>query len=970
MLSRIFFPQSVREKLACTIVVCSILMLSACKSANEANSVTSNLEKIEPAQLNSEQLPMDENILKGSLDNGLEYIIRENKTPENFAELRLIVKTGSIDEDESQRGFAHFAEHMAFNGTTDFKEQEIIEFVESIGMKFGAHLNATTTFDNTIYKLRVPTDKPEVIEKAIHILENWAHKISFEALAIDEERGVVLEEWRSRKGVGERIAKQQWPIMFAGTNYAQRLPIGTENIITKGEHQDLIRFYNTWYRPDLMSIVAVGDFEAANVEQLIKQYFGNLERPAEPVSQPLQYLTVFDKPAINIFTDDELRSITLSSSWRTTIQPGEYTKVKYRQRIIKNLLNGVLSKRINDQALNTESPFLGARIASNQSLPTAEEFFFRASIKPKRTAEAFEALLTEVKRAVDNGVSIQELDTEKRLYIEWFESTLESQNTLTHGVYLRSYINHFLQGAPLTSLEQDFALTKALIDTITVDELKQQTKQWAGHQNAAVFLTAPTNMLADLPSEDDLMQIWQQTNNKVTKALSDKIQITALMESTPKPGKVIDKVYIEKWQAHQWMLSNGMKVILKPTIFTENSIRFKAISNGGYSLVNDETYLSSFGMMDTLSFMGLGNLNMEQFSQFSREKRFSVTPAVSNYSESMSGASNKEDLIYMMQGIHLRFTAPVKDPARFDWLKDNYRPQLENKYNSPNAQFYAAIQAKTKAGNPRNVEFNVGMLEKQNLDTIFSLYQQRFANAADFTFVFVGDMDLVEMEQYVSTYLASLPASESRESRVKLPRYALKGDYQIHMEKGEEPKATVISSLSGDATWSYQNQLLMGAFRSALEKELRNKLREELAGVYSVNVNARLNRWPYENYSVSVSFTCDPERVDELYSAMNAVFAKFVGGNIDQQQLDNYKTQLKTSRHKNLLENWFWLDYILYQHTPFVPMPVDEHDALVDSLTLDMVKEAAKQYLSTNNRVYATLKPEVKAEIVEQGASQ
>ena len=958
MLSCHFCPQSVRVLLARTFVVCALLILSACQSPNEESTAGKDPEKSETAARNIDQLPMDENILKGSLDNGLEYIIRENTTPENFAELRLIVKTGSIDEEDSQRGFAHFAEHMAFNGTTDFKEQEIIEFVESIGMKFGAHLNATTSFDNTVYKLRVPTDKPEVIEKAIHILENWAHKISFEALAIDEERGVVLEEWRSRKGVSERIAKQQWPIMFAGTNYAQRLPIGTENIITTGEHKDLIRFYNTWYRPDLMSIVAVGDFKAANVEQLIKQYFGNIKRPAQPVLQPLQYLTVLDKPTISIFTDDELRSITLSSSWRTEVQLGEYTKAKYKQRIVKNLLSGVLSKRINDQALNTESPFLGASIASNQSIPTAEEFYFRASIKPKRTADAFEALLTEVKRALDNGVSTQELNTEKRLYIEWFESALEGQNTLTHGVYMRSYINYFLQGSPLTSLEQDFMLTKALLDTITVEELKQQMKEWAGHQNAVVFLSAPTSMLADLPNEVDLREIWQQTNNKLTKALSDKIQITALMEQIPSPGKVIEKVYIEKWQAHQWMLSNGMKVILKPTSFQENSIRFKAISNGGYSLVDDETYLSSFGMMDTLSFMGLGDLNMEQFAQFSREKRFSVTPAVSNYSESMSGESNKEDLIYMMQGIYLRFTAPVKDPDRFEWLKDNYRPQIENKYNSPNAQFYAAIQAKTKAGNPRNVEFNVGMLEKQNLDTIFSLYQQRFANAADFTFVFVGDMDLVEMEDYVSTYLASLPASESRESRVKLPPYPLKGDYQIHMEKGAEPKATVISSLNGDATWSYQNQLIMGAFRAALEKELRNKLREELAGVYSVSVNARLNSWPYEDYTVSVSFTCDPERVDELYSAMNAVFATFIEGDIDQQQLDNYKTQLVTSRHKNLLENWFWLDYILYQHTPFVPMPVAEHDALVDSLTLDMVKAAAKQYLSTNNRVYATLKPE------------
>jgi len=939
-----------------------VFLLFSCESSNEVT--ISNINKVHEEtesliQPSLEQLlPVDENIVKGALENGLQYIIRENTKPGNFAELRLIVKTGSIYEDENQRGFAHFVEHMAFNGTQDFKEQEIIEFVESIGMRFGAHLNATTTFDNTIYKLRVPTDKPEVLEQAFHILENWAHKLSFEADAIDEERGVVLEEWRSRKGVGERIAKQQWPITFAGTNYAQRIPIGTEDNITNGKHSDLIRFYNTWYRPDLMSIVAVGDFKSNNIETLIKKYFSKLNRPSIEASQPLQYLTNFDKPIVNIFTDDELTAITLSSFWRNQTVPSKYTKAKYKEGVIKNLLSGILSKRINDQSLNPESPFVNARISFNQSLPTAEKFYFSANVKPNRTAEAFETLLTEVKRVLDNGVSKQELATEKRLYIEWFESALKSQNTISHNAYVGSYVRHFLDDAPLTSLEQDFQLSNDALETITLSDISQQINQWAGHQNAAVYVTAPTNTTTQLPSESDLLAIWENVTNKTTVALRDKVQVTALMNKTPTPGKVVEKHYIEKWQAHEWTLSNGLKLIVKPTRFKENSIQFKAISNGGYALVDDETYLNSFGLLDTVSFMGLGELNMEQFAQFSREKRFSVNPSVSTYTENMSGGSNKEDFIYMMQSIYLRFTAPVKDSSRFEWLKDNYRPRLENKYNNPNALFYAAIQAKTQSGDPRNVEFDVAMLEKQNLDTIFKVYQARFANAADFTFVFIGDIDLVVMENFASTYLASLPASKNRESRMKLPNYELKGDYQIHMEKGTEPKATVITSLFGDASWSYQNQLLMRAFRSALEKELRNKLREELAGVYSVSVNAQLSRWPYQQYSLSVSFTCDPQRVDELYSAMNDVFAQFVAGNIDGQLVDNYIIQAKTQRNKSLKENQFWLDYILYQDTPFTPLPIEEYELLLDGLTLDMVKQAAKKYLVTENRLYATLKPE------------
>ncbi|MFT7089189.1 MAG: zinc protease [Glaciecola sp.] len=941
-------------------------MLLACETAKNTPAETSQTQVdlgIAAKLKASTSLPIDENIVKGQLSNGLRYIIRENATPENFAELRLVVKTGSIFEDDSQRGFAHFAEHMAFNGTQDFKEQEIIEFVESIGMRFGAHLNATTTFDNTIYKLRVPSDNPQVIEKAMHILENWAHKVTFDATAIDEERGVVLEEWRSRKGVGERIAKQQWPVMFAGTNYASRLPIGTEEIITSGKHEDLIRFYNTWYRPDLMSVVAVGDFDSSTIQTLIEKYFGKIERPETPVTIPTQYLEVYDTPVINIFSDAELTGITLSSSWRNKTQTGEYTQQQYKKRVIKNVLSGVLTKRINDLALETTSPFVGARIGANQTIPTAEEFFFRASVKPNQTAAAFARLLTEVKRVVDHGISEQELATEKRLYLEWFESAIKSQNTLQHGAYLGSYVNHFLNGSPITSLAQDFTLSKMFISEITLADIQAQMKTWAGHQNAVVFLNAPSNMEDQLPSEAELGNIWQQVQSTPTQVLEDKKQVSALMNELPMPGTVLNKTYIEKWDAHQWLLSNGVKVILKSTTFTENAIQFKAISDGGYALVDDQTYLTSFGLMDSLNFMGLGSLDMEQLAQFSREKRFSVNPSIDTYTESMAGGSNNQDLIYMMQSIYLRFTAPVKDHKRFDWLKDSYRPRLKNKYNSPNAQFYAAIQAKTQLGNPRNVEFDVAMLNKQNLDTIYAVYQQRFANPSDFTFVFVGDIDLDKMDTYLSTYIASLPTTNSKETRVKLPNYALQGDYQIHMEKGTEPKATVIISLFGEGIWSYQNQMVMSAFKNALEKALRDRLREELAGVYSVSVSARLSRWPYQNYSVNISFTCDPQRVDELYGEVNAVFAQFIAGDIDEQQIDNFKIQAKTGRDKNLKENGFWLNYMLNHYTPYTPLPIADYNALVDSVTLAGVKQAAKQYLVTDNRLYATLKPEPSVDI-------
>ncbi len=948
-------------------------------SEGEAVSASEQIEEVAAPIL----LPVDEKIVKGTLENGVQYIIRENSKPEKFAELRLIVKAGSVMEDESQLGFAHFAEHMAFNGTEDFKEQEIIDFVESIGMKFGAHLNASTTFDHTLYKLRVPTDDPTVIEEAIHILENWAHKITFENNAIDEERGVVLEEWRGRKGVGERIAKQQWPLMFAGTNYAERLPIGTPEIIQEGKFEDLKRFYTTWYRPELMSVVAVGDFDPQQIEALIKQYFSQIKSTDSTSSNEVptaktQYLEEFTQPQIKIIQDEELRTTTLSTSWRNNQAPlQQYTIDTHRQAVVKNLLSSILRKRINDKALDTSSPFLGARVSLSSMLPTAQELSFRAGIKPGQSEQAFESLLTEFFRMKEHGVSATELATEKRLYIEWFESSIESQNTLEHGNYIYHYVNHFLRKKPLTSIEQDFEITREILNNISAEDLKIMMSQLTDHDNVLVFLSSPkekdkqedlkasnaentsnTAKVKDTPvSQQALLAIYDRVKNTPTQAMAEKEQVSELMDTIPAPGSIVQKTRIEKWDAHEWILSNGAKVIVKPTSFKENSIRFQAISNGGFATVDNDTYLQTFGMIDALSYLGLGGLNMEQLQQFSREKRFSLNPRVNEYSEAMSGSSNKEDLLYMMQSIYLRFTAPVKDEERFEWLKDNYRPQLENKYNSPNAQFFAAIQEKTSAGDPRRVEFDVDMLNKQDMDATFALYSERFANAADFTFFFVGDVDLPQMEDFVSTYIASLPSTDEREQRKALPRYQLKGEVEVHMEKGSEPKATVIYSLFGDATWSHQNQVVMSAFRSSLEKQLRLRLREELGAVYSVGLNTRLSRWPYQDYSLTVSFTCDPQRIDELYKEVNAIFAQFIEGDIDSQSLENFKTERLTNREKRLKENGFWMGYMGNHYTPFTPLPIGEYESLINSIDLDMLKAAAKQYLQTDNKVFATLKP-------------
>ncbi len=987
-----FFTKHLFNALALCIV---FLFLSSCATQTETKVITSNKENTQIDQMEQSfingtlTMPVDPSIVKGSLDNGLTYIIRPNVEPKDYIELRLVVKAGSIYEDESQLGFAHFAEHMAFNGTEDFKEQEIVEFVESIGMRFGAHLNASTGFDTTTYKLSVPTNNESNIETAIHILENWAHKVTFGKQAVEDERGVVLEEWRGRKGVSERVAKQQWPIVFAGTNYAQRLPIGTEENIQTGKIADLKRFYDTWYQPENMAVIAVGDVNPAVIENYIKQYFSSIESKKidhndknqsnkrsnegieldnhDSLAHPnLQFLEEFTAPVIKTIIDPELTGINLQVTWRNNVMSKavalnglpEYTLETYQQEIVKNLAIGILRKRFSDLTLDTSSAFAGANVNINRIIPTAEGFSLNASIKPKRVFEAYRDLLIEVKRAVLHGVTRQEFQKEKQLYLEWFESALASQNTLNHNVYVNTYINHVVANSPLTSLEQDYQLTQLALKDIGISDLHEQIQTWAEHQNATVFFTAPDNMQQQIPQEPMLDDIWQQVQLSTPDPLPESEVIDSLLSAPIEAGNVITKNWLDKFDAHEWILSNGIKVILKQTDFKDNEIIFNAISNGGYAMVNDEEYIASFGMMNTMNFLGLGNLNMQEFNQFAREKRFSANISVSEYGESVSGSSNQEDLIYLMQALHLRFTSPVKDQERFDWLKANYKPRLENKYNNPNARFYAALQEKTNAGNPRNKEFDVALLEKQSLEKIYKVYKERFANPADFVFVFVGDLDLPKMESLVNQYVASLPTTDIKEVPKKLPHYKLEGSYEVHMETGTEPKATVIYSVFNNAKWTFKNQVMAGALRQILEKQLRERLREELGGVYSVSVRSRLTRWPYEDFSLSISFTCDPERIEQLTSEVKTAITNAKNGDIDPISLSNFKTQAITAREKSLRSNPFWLRHIGNHFTPSVPLPMHEHDDLINSISMEDLAAFTQQYLETDTFIYATLKPE------------
>ena len=948
MLKKPLFSPHIAVKIS---IVLGALLLGSCAHLSHNKDIS--LASSENVTLISDT----PHIIKGELNNGLTYIVRENKRPQNFAELRLIVKAGSMQEDEAQRGFAHFVEHMAFNGTEDFEKREIIEFVESIGMQFGAHLNAYTGFDETVYKLRIPLDQEGTLETGIQILENWAHKISFETHAIDSERSVVLEEWRSRKGAQERILEKTLPLLLAGTQYPERLPIGIPEIIQYGSHADLVRYYKTWYRADLMSVVAVGDFDGESVQKLIEKYFNKLSVQNNQAHKTPQVLKPLKQPVFAVVADKDLTSSGYYMLWRLPAFE-ERSIADIRQSTIHNLVLRALNTRFNEAIWKVDAEHVNARVGFNRNHSLGQQFSVSVNNKPGMLAASFQTVLLDLKRAKEHGFTQVELDREKKIILDAYAESLSKQDTFDHAGYLNQYSHYFLNGGALSSLAFKAQAVKEAIASISTLDLQQQLAKWLANDNAVMVATLPVQELEKAPSKEDLLAIYKTVKKTPTSTYTPSEDVTALMQHIPQFGSVVSKSYIEAIDSHVWELSNGIKVHLKQTSFKDNEIRFSAYSEGGFSQYDDASYLKSFGMLSSIEKMGLGKLDTQAFNQYMRNKRFSFSTQINTYSEQAFGHTSREELEAFMQSLHMNFIGPRKDKEVFDWLKSLYKPRIEKRFNNPTNLFYAKIREQISAGDPRAVEFDLERLEQQDLETIFNIRKASFANAADFHYVFVGDIDLLEMEKMLSRYMATLPANEQRDTAQPLGDYDTKGKHHIRLQKGNEPLANVIMSMWGSSAWSQSNSLAFAALKSALQERLLIRLREEIAGVYSVNVSGSFSDWPYQESNLSVSFTCDPERIDELQDEVKQVFAQFMQGNIEQSSIDNFKTRMLTNRQKQLKENGFWQNYLIDRLLPYTFITLDEFEPLVNGLQKDMLIDAAKEHLNRKDKYIAILVPE------------
>ncbi len=910
----------------------------------------------QPAAI-ADALPLDPELTKGRLDNGMTYLIRTHHKPENRATLWLAVNAGSMQEDDDQLGLAHFLEHMAFNGTERFKKQEIVDYLEGIGMRFGPDLNAYTSFDETVYMLEVPSDDPQILEKAFLILHEWAQGVSMEKEEVEKERGVVLEERRQGLGARARIRDKQLPVILHGSRYADRLPIGTEEILKSAAPETMRRFYANWYRPDLMAIIAVGDFDKTKIEAQIKERFSDLKGPAAPPKRVLHPVPGHEETLVAIATDPEL-PVTAVSILKKLPKLPQGTAAAYRNYLLHQLYHSMLNARLDELRQKADAPFRFAASQSDySSVQTASLLTRIVMVKQNQVNRGLKALLAEIERVARNGFLDSELERSKKELLRAYQSSTAEKEKKPSRVYASEMLRHFLQGESVPGIDYELQLLERFLPDISTGDLNTLARQWSQKGNRVITVSAPEG--GKVPSQKGLLALLDQSQRQEIEAYVDNARTEPLIPAPPSPGKIVEETTIPEIGVAQWLLSNGAKVLLKPTDFKNDEILLSGFSPGGHSLVSDEDLWSAQFADAVVGAGGIGQFSAIELRKALAGKLARASVSISELEESVRGSASPEDVEAMFQLLYLRFTSPRKDPEAFASWKANTQEWVLNRLKTPEAVFRDKLQKILTREHPRRLPPTQETLDKVDLDKALEIYRDRFRDASDFTFVLVGNLDLQHIKPLILKYLGGLPGSDRRENWRDVGVERPSGITKFEVKKGLEPKSQVYIRFMGDGEWTRQNQQNLASLSQVLGIRLREVLREDMGGTYGVRAGGGLSRRPRETYSFTISFGCAPKNVDTLTNALLSEIETIKKEGIGEDYLVKVRESQTRKREVDVKSNRFWSGQLAaYSRYDRDPRLILDYDTLVKNVSSPRIQEAAKRYLKTDRYVIGVLYPE------------
>lgn len=904
-----------------------------------------------------ELLPLDPNVVHGTLPNGMQYFIRKNSKPENRMELRLAVNAGSIQEDDDQKGLAHFLEHMAFNGSKNFEKNDLINYVETMGIKFGPHLNAYTSFDETVYMLQLPTDQSETVDKGLLILEDWANGLTLSKEEVDKEKGVVISEWRSSLGPMQRMQYQFFPVLFNGSRYPERLPIGDTAIIKNASQEVVKRFYQDWYRPDLMAIIIVGDIDPKSMEQEIIKRFSDIPPVKSPRKKEIYPVPPHQEALVSIVTDKEAPYTQIYLFEKHPAKENN-TIIGYRDYIKQQLINTMLNERYKEILQQPAPPFFYAASNYGGQLRNLDAFLSVAIGSSDKTESMLQTLFEETYRASRYGFNASELNRAFAEVKSSYEAALNEKDKTESANYANEYVDYYLTQKATPGIEMEYQLLQIFEPTITLDEINSTVKNLITHNNTVIVVTAPEKDAALLPSRERILELQNEIANSELAQVEEKEVAAELIAELPTAGKIIKKEKNDAYNVEKWTLNNGATVYVKPTDFKNDEILVHAFSKGGSSLYADADFFSISNAAPLVAESGYGAFDAVSLNRTLAGKNVKSSPYISELEEGISANAAPKDVETLFQLIHLNFTAPRKDSLIYQSYIAKNKALFSNLLANPMFYFQKASLETLYNKNIRKSFPALEDFDKINFSKAISFYQERFNNAGDFNFVIVGNIDSEQLSSLVEQYIASLPATGKKESWKDNKTGIAKGKINKDIQMGAAPKTNVLFNYNGTKAWSKDNELVYEMLRDALNIKLRESLREDKGGVYGVGVNGEFQRIPTPEYYTIINYNAEPENAANLEKEALKVIENLKTNGIDEATLNKVKEKIRREIETELKENSYWISAIKSSVAFEEPITnANEYLKKVQAITPAQIQAAAQEYLKGDNFIRIVMTP-------------
>jgi len=905
-------------------------------------------------------IPQDPKVSKGVLPNGMTYYVRANETPKNRAELFLVVKAGSIDEDDDQQGLAHFCEHMSFNGTKNFPKHELTDYFESIGMKFGPEINAETGFDETVYMLKVPLDSSVFMEKGLQVLYDWASQNTDSDEEINKERGIIHEEYRGGRDANYRMQMKWLPVFLHNSKYAERLPIGKMEIVDNCPPEALRRFRADWYRPDLQAVIVVGDFDQEKMVETVKQKFSQI--PAAKNPRPKKYFDIPDhkETLVSIVTDKEAQYPISVVFYKHPLEKSK-TLNDYRESIKENLYNGMINNRLSEKLQESNPPFLMAQSGYSEFVGPKSVYQTVAVANNGKIEEGLKAAMVENERVRKFGFTESELERQKTAVLNSMEKANNERNNQQSVNYAQEYRRNFLMTEePFPGIELEFEYFKTFLPTISVAEVNELAEKWIRDENRVVIVMAPEIEGVKVPTEAEILAVLDEVKNLEIEPYNDAVTNVPLVEYEPVGSKVKSEKKIEKVDAVEWVLENGATVVYKTTDFKDDEIMFNAWSPGGNSLYGVKDDISAELATDVLEMSGIANFDKITLDKMMTGKVFSLSPGISEIRESFSGSSSVKDMETLLQMVYLYFTEPRFDANSYQSLMTRYAGILENKAASPEAAFQDTLNVTLANYHERAKPITKERLQEADFKRIQQIAKERFKNAADFKFFFVGNIDAEKLKPLVEKYIGGIPSSGTLEKWVDLGINKPAGVVDKVVKRGQEDKSTQYIVFHGDFDYSGQNQVQLDAVGKILSTRLLEVIREEKSSVYGIGARPSSTKFPNPEYSITVSYGTSPQKLEELKKTVFEIITEYQKNGPTAEELAKAQEKMYRERETALRENGFWMGIL--SNTYFLKngdfSEYGNYNELVKNLSTESTKKAFNDYFDFKNYVSVALAPE------------